>query len=197
VADLDPKHLPLVHNWSWDRILRSPYIKQADVLQGFYFFEDDFTIEELERNFDFYEPLTVHESSLSPCVHSVLAASMGRHDKAYEMFMRTARLDLDDFNSDSEDGCHITSMAGTWLAFVKGFGGMRAKKGLLNLHPFLPKNWEAYSFTIVFRGISFIIKAKKDGVEVMVDKATEIVLFGKQQRLKKGVNVFDQILSVA
>ena len=70
---MDKKHLPLNQNWSWDRVLRSPYIKQADVLQALYFLNHEYTTEEKQRNFDFYEPLTVHESSLSPCVHSILA----------------------------------------------------------------------------------------------------------------------------
>lgn len=81
-------------NWSWDKILRSPYIKQADVLQGIYYFVEDFTPEQKEKNFDFYEPLTVHESSLSPSIHSVLAADLHKEDKAFEMYSRTARLDL-------------------------------------------------------------------------------------------------------
>ncbi len=79
VADLDKTQRPINQKWSWDRILRSPYIKQADVLQGFYFFEDHFTKEELKRHFDFYEPFTVHESSLSPCVHSIQAAKLGQN----------------------------------------------------------------------------------------------------------------------
>jgi maltose phosphorylase len=85
---------PINQHWSWDRILRSPYIKQADVLQGFYFFEDHFSQEELTRHFDFYEPLTVHESSLSPCVHSIIASKIDRPEKAYEMYLRTSRLDF-------------------------------------------------------------------------------------------------------
>ncbi len=128
VKDLDPKHLPLVKNWSWDRILRSIYIKQADTLQGMYFFEDRFETEEIRRHFEFYEPRTVHESSLSPCVHSIMAAKLGMQEKAYEMYLRTARLDLDDYNSDSDEGCHITSMAGTWMSVVKGFGGMQNQR---------------------------------------------------------------------
>ena len=193
VSDLDSKHLPLVHNWSWDRILRSCYIKQADVLQGLYFFEEDFTKEEIERNFDFYEPLTVHESSLSPCVHSILAASINRPEKAYEMFMQTARLDLDDFNSDSKDGCHITSMAGTWLAFVKGFGGMRIQENKLSFAPFLPKKWKAYAFTIGFRKTRFTVRVSKESVEITKDGGAidEILLFGEKQQLKAGKNVFN------
>ncbi len=131
VKNLDKNHLPLNQNWSWDRILRSCFIKQADVLQGFYFFEDDFTEDEHRRNFEFYEPRTVHESSLSPCVHSILAAKLGMDDKAYEMYLRTARLDLDDYNNDTEDGLHITSMAGTWMSIVEGFAGMRVKENVL------------------------------------------------------------------
>ena len=83
VADLPKSDRPINQKWSWDRILRSPYIKQADTLQGFYFFEDQFTTEELERHFDFYEPFTVHESSLSPCVHSIQAAKLDRMEQAY------------------------------------------------------------------------------------------------------------------
>ena len=140
VADLDPKERPINQKWSWDRILRSCFIKQADVLQGLYFFEDQFNKDTVKRNFDFYEPMTVHESSLSPCVHSILAASLGYKEKAYEMYLRTARLDLDDYNNDTEDGCHITSMAGAWLSVVKGFGGMRIVEGLCPLIPSYQSN---------------------------------------------------------
>ncbi|MEW2923258.1 family 65 glycosyl hydrolase domain-containing protein, partial [Muricauda sp. ANG21] len=120
VQDLDKSERPINQKWSWDRILRSPYIKQADVLQGFYFFEDHFSQEELERHFDFYEPFTVHESSLSPCVHSIQAAKLGRMEQAYTFYLRTSRLDLDDYNKEVKEGLHITSMAGTWMSIVEG-----------------------------------------------------------------------------
>ncbi|MBV1887755.1 MAG: glycoside hydrolase family 65 protein, partial [Urechidicola sp.] len=104
---------PINQKWSWDRILRSCYIKQADVLQGMYMFENKFENDVIEKHFDFYEPLTVHESSLSPCIHSILAASIDRIPKAYEQYLRTSRLDLDDYNHEVHEGLHITSMAGT------------------------------------------------------------------------------------
>jgi len=151
VANLDKSQRPINQKWSWDRILRSPYIKQADVLQGFYFFEENFTQEELERHFDFYEPYTVHESSLSPCVHSIQAAKLGRMDQAYQFYLRTSRLDLDDYNNEVGEGLHITSMAGTWMSIVEGFGGMRVKNDMLSFSPKIPKQWEAYSFKINFR----------------------------------------------
>ena len=144
VHDLDQSQRPINQKWSWDRILRSPYIKQADVLQGFYFFEDDFTKEQLEKHFNFYEPYTVHESSLSPCVHSIQAAALDKMDMAYTFYLRTSRLDLDDYNNEVEEGCHITSMAGTWMSIVEGFGGMRVKNDALHFTPRIPRQWEGY-----------------------------------------------------
>ncbi|HNP31886.1 MAG TPA: glycoside hydrolase family 65 protein [Flavobacterium sp.] len=151
VHDLDKSQRPINQKWSWDRILRSPYIKQADTLQGFYFFEDHFSKEQLEKHFDFYEPFTVHESSLSPCVHSIQAAVLGRMEQAYTFYLRTSRLDLDDYNKEVEEGLHITSMAGTWMSIVEGFGGMRVKNDALHFEPRIPKEWDGYSFKINFR----------------------------------------------
>ncbi len=157
-TEIDPAVRPISQHWSWDRILRSVYIKQADTLQSLYWFEDNYDKEFIERHFDFYEPFTVHESSLSPCVHTVLAASLGRPDKAYEMYLRTARLDLDNYNNDTDEGLHITSMGGTWLAFVIGLGGMRVKNGQLHFNPILPKGWDSYSFRINFRNYHLKVK---------------------------------------
>ena len=164
VSELPKSERPINQKWSWDRILRSCYIKQADVLQGFYLFENKFSREEVEKHFDFYEPLTVHESSLSPCVHSILAASIDRMPKAYEQYLRTSRLDLDDYNHEVHEGCHITSMAGTWMSVVQGFGGMRVwQDGVLTFNPQIPGEWTSYEFTVNFRG--HIIKVYKSQTE--------------------------------
>ena len=143
---------PINQHWSWDRILRSPYIKQADVLQGFYFFQDHFDEKSLKRHFDFYEPLTVHESSLSPCVHAILASRLGRMEQAYAFYLQTSRLDLDDYNKEVEEGLHITSMAGTWMSIVEGFGGVQVIDNHLHINPKLPKQWTGFAFKINFRG---------------------------------------------
>lgn len=152
VKDLPKSQRPINQKWSWDRILRSCYIKQADVLQGMYFFENQFDTQTLEEHFDFYEPITVHESSLSPCVHSILACKLNRIEKAYEFYLRTARLDLDDYNHEVDEGLHITSMAGTWLSVVQGFGGMRNFDNKLIFNPIIPKQWKSFSFKINYRG---------------------------------------------
>lgn len=188
VSELAPEDLPLNRKWSWDRILRSCFIKQADVLQGLWFLNDRYTLPEKTRNFDFYEPRTVHESSLSPCVYSIMAAEIGKGDKAYELYLRTARLDLDNYNRDTEDGLHITSMAGTWMSIVYGFGGVRTQEGRLHLNPFMPKAWEGYSFHLVYRGR--LIKVAVDRLETRImlteGDPLEVHVFGHGIELSKG-----------
>ena len=149
---LSPQERPINQHWSWDRILRSPYIKQADTLQGFYFFQNHFSKEALQKHYDFYSQFTVHESSLSPCVHSILAAKLGMIDEAYQLYLRTARLDLDDYNKEVHEGLHITSMAGTWLSIVEGFGGLQVEADKLTFAPQIPPTWQRYSFKVFFRG---------------------------------------------
>ena len=150
-ASLPAEDRPINQHWSWDRILRSCFIKQADVLQGLYYLGALYDRETKKRNFDFYEPLTVHESSLSPCVHAILAAELGYREKAMEMYQRTARLDLDNINHDTADGLHITSMPGSWLSIAQGFAGMRTMDGL-SLNPYLPDAWQGYTFQFDYRG---------------------------------------------
>ena len=181
VSELEKKHLPLNQKWSWDRILRSCFIKQADVLQGLYFLSDRYDLETKKRNFDFYEPMTVHESSLSPCVHAILACELGYKEKANEMYLRTARLDLDNYNNDTEDGLHITSMAGTWMAVVEGFGGKRVVDGKLSLNPFIPGHWKSFSFKIVFRGATLKVTVAPGSVSIHneSDVPAELLVGGK------------------
>lgn len=185
VKDLPQDQLPLNQHWSWDHILRSPYIKQADVLQGIYYFVERFTQEQKERNFDFYEPLTVHESSLSPSIHAILAADLHKEDKAFEMYSRTARLDLDNYNNDTNDGLHITSMTGSWLAIVQGFAGMRVIDDELQFAPFLPKEWTGYKFRINFRGRLLSISVSQESTQIDLLKGDDLTikLNGKDLKL--------------
>lgn len=188
VADLDPAERPINQKWSWDRILRSCFIKQADVLQGLYFFGEEFDLDTLRRNFYFYEPRTVHESSLSPCVHAVLAARLGDLEKAVEMYLRTARLDLDDYNREVAEGCHVTSMAGSWLSVVEGFGGMCVRDGMLSFDPRLPETWESLSFKVNFRGRVLTVKVTRTAVEVSNEgDSVEIALCGRRVLVEEKV----------
>ena len=186
VSELDRSQRPINQKWSWDRILRSCYIKQADVLQGFYFFEDHFSKADLEKHFDFYEPLTVHESSLSPCVHSIQAAVLGRMEQAYTFYLRTSRLDLDDYNKEVEEGLHITSMAGTWMSIVEGFGGMRVKNDALHFEPRIPAQWEGYSFKINFRNQILKVSVHPGETNFTLEGDKELTVFvnGKEVRVE-------------
>ncbi|MHC8948150.1 family 65 glycosyl hydrolase domain-containing protein [Sphingobacterium hungaricum] len=187
VSDLQKSERPINQNWSWDRILRSPFIKQADVLQGLYFFEEDYDQETLQRNYDYYEPKTVHESSLSPCIHSILAAKLKREDKAYEFYLRTARLDLDNYNNDTEDGLHITSMAGSWMSIIEGFAGMRVKNGKLHFTPFLPESWNAFSFKITFRESLLEVRISKNTFRIQNNSAHPLsVVINNHQQIVNG-----------
>ncbi|SEO21484.1 maltose phosphorylase [Amphibacillus marinus] len=187
VDTLEPTERPINQNWSWDKILRSPFIKQADVLQGLYFLNHMFTREEKERNFNFYEPMTVHESSLSPLVHSILASELGKTDKAFEMYERTARLDLDNYNNDTEDGLHITSMSGGWLSIVHGFAGMRTYTKELTFTPYCPDHWQGYEFKLNYRGRLLKVKVNHQLVEFYLEKGDPLnmVVFNRTVTLKE------------
>ncbi len=187
-SDIPAGQRPINQHWSWDKILRSCFIKQADVLQGLYFLGHLYDKDTKKRNFDFYEPMTVHESSLSPCVHSILAAEIGYHEKAVEMYQRTARLDLDNINNDTEDGLHITSMAGSWLSMAHGFAGMRTVEGL-SLEPFLPEAWQGYAFQFQYRGrlIRLCVTKGNALVELLKGEPMEMTLCGEKQTLSKEI----------
>lgn len=163
VSDIPPQERPLFMNWSWDRILRSGYIKQPDVMMGLFMLNHVYDTETIRRNYDFYAPLTLHESGLSPSIHAIFAAQLGEKDQAVAMYKRTARYDLDDINRDTKDGLHITSMSGSWLAIAKGFAGMRTL-GQLKFSPFLPDCWNGYSYKFNYRDRMIEVRVKAKGV---------------------------------
>ncbi len=183
VSDLDASEKPINQHWSWDRILRSCFIKQADVLQGIYNFEDEYDTETIRKNFEFYEPRTVHESSLSPCIHSIMASRIGMPEKAYELYLRTSRLDLDDYNHEVREGLHITSMGGTWMSVVYGFGGLRVRNDMLHLDPTVPQKWDSVTFRIVFRNNVLKILLNKTHVEISNEAGPAIDLMLRGERI--------------
>ena len=178
---------PISQHWSWDRILRSCYIKQADVIQGLFNFPHAFSLTVKQKNFDFYEPMTVHESSLSSGIYAVLASEIGYIEKAYGLFLRAARLDLDDYNNDTEDGLHITATSGAWLAMIHGFGGLRYTSDTLILNPILPVEWTKYRFSLTYRGAVFGVDVSKATVIISHRSGpdADITVYGKAHHLTK------------
>ena len=157
VDDIPVNERPINQHWSWDRILRSCYIKQSDVLLGLFLYYEHFDRETIRRNFRFYEPRTVHESSLSPFVHAILAAWIGDTEEAYRLFLHSTRLDLDDYNNEVHQGLHVTSMAGSWQIIVRGFAGMKILDGQLDFTPIIPEAWDSYTFKVNFRNCTCLL----------------------------------------
>lgn len=191
VADIPEGERPVNQHWSWDRILRSCYIKQSDVLLGLYLYYYDFDLETTRKNFYFYEPKTLHESSLSPFVHSIIAARIGELEKAYDLFLHAARLDLDDYNNEVEQGLHITSMAGSWLAIVKGFAGMQIMNEMLVFEPVIPDKWKAYSFRVNYkeRLLQVEVTALDISLTVVKGESIEVGVYRKKFTLTPGESI--------
>ncbi len=143
---------PLYDHWSYDRIYRTDMIKQPDVLMMLYLYNSSFSQEVKRVNYDFYQPRTIHESSLSPAIHSILAAELGEMDQAVDFFGYATRLDLDNYNRNTREGLHTTSIAMAWANIVYGFGGLRSDGNHLRFAPHLPKRWKKLSFSLVYRG---------------------------------------------
>lgn len=172
--DIPAAERPINQYWSWDKILRSCYIKQGDVLLGMFLYGAHFDKETIGRNFRFYEPRTVHESSLSPFVHAILAAWIGDMDKAYRLFLHATRLDLDDYNNEVDQGLHITSMAGSWQVIVYGFAGMKIKDDTLNFDPVIPDKWNSYTFRINFRSRNLRIQISRKEIKITITEGEEL-----------------------
>lgn len=157
--DLDPcfreelsrDDIPIENKWPIDRFTRMDVIKQPDVLLLMYLFREKFTRKEKITNYRFYEQRTVHGSSLSPSIHSILASEIGRHQQAYTYYLWASRVDLDNFNNNTQDGLHISAMAGTWLNVVYGFGGLIVSEKGLNFNPTIPDAWDEYAFKVHYQ----------------------------------------------
>jgi maltose phosphorylase len=142
---------PLYANWSYDRLYRYDMIKQPDVLMFMFLHNQSFSLEAKRANYNYYEPRCIHESSLSPSIHSILASEIGKHDEAYKFFEFATRLDLDNYNRNTREGLHTTSIAAAWMNIVYGFGGMRSDGNGLIFNPSLPSSWSSYSFKIIYQ----------------------------------------------
>jgi alpha,alpha-trehalose phosphorylase len=148
-----PDQYPLMLHFPYFDLYRKQVVKQPDLVLAMQLCCEAFTPEEKARNFAYYERITVRDSSLSACTQAVLAAEVGHLRLAFEYVAEAALMDLQDLEHNARDGLHIASLAGTWVALVAGFGGMRDKAGGLSFSPRLPEGLTALSFTIVRRGI--------------------------------------------
>ncbi len=159
------ENYPLLLNYHPLVIYRHQVCKQADVVLALLLLSEQFTLDDKKRDFDYYEALTTHDSSLSTCIFSIIASEVGYPAKAYDYFMRTARLDLDDTHGNTHYGVHTAAMAGTWMGVAYGFGGMRVTDGALRFAPTLPAKWRHYQFKIHIRGALLQVRVEAGHVE--------------------------------
>lgn len=168
VKNIPESQIPIYKHWAYVRIFRYNMIKQPDVLLLPFFFSTDYPLEQKRINYEYYEERCIHESSLSPSIHSILAAELGKKDEAYEFFKYMARLDLDNYNKNTDQGLHVTSMSGAWLNMVYGFGGLRTDGEVLIFKPSIPEKWNSFSFKLQYKGSLLMVKVDKENAEFKV-----------------------------
>jgi alpha,alpha-trehalose phosphorylase len=198
-AHTPPENYPLLIHYHPLVIYRHQVCKQADLVLALFLLGHHFTLEEKKRNYDFYEKVTTHDSSLSTCIFSIVASEIGYYDKAYRYFMNTARMDLDDYHGNVRDGVHIANMAGTWMCVVNGFAGMRTNVGVLSLNPYLPEGWDEYGFKVNYRGCSLGVTVQKTQVtyELLKGNHLDIAHHGESLHLTNGQVVSKSIMQTA
>jgi maltose phosphorylase len=190
ISQIPVTDFPLYNNWSYDRIYRTDMIKQPDALMFLFLHSREFS-EEIKRvNYEFYEPRTSHESSLSPSIHSIIASEIGKSADAFRFFAYATRMDLDNYNRNTAEGLHTTSIAAAWMNIVYGFGGLRSDSapngegGELVLNPSLPRQWTEYEFRIFYRGAHIRVRVSGGEVALSTDdhvrEAIPLVIYGKQ-----------------
>ena len=160
---------------------RIQVIKQADVVLMDYMLPEVSTKDQKRRNFDYYEPKCNHGSSLSPCIHGIIAAELGYQEKAWDFFLHTAQMDLSDFKNNSWKGLHTACLGGTWLMITSGFAGLKRIDGRLSLSPVIPAHWKKVTFQLQERGNLLKISFSKESIEITLlnGSGAEILLNGE------------------
>jgi alpha,alpha-trehalose phosphorylase len=186
-----PGHYPLLLNFPYFDLYRKQVVKQADLVLALFCCGDSFTAEEKARDFEYYEALTVRDSSLSACCQAVVAAEVGHVDLAYDYFAEAALMDLDDLEHNTRDGIHIASVAGTWIAAVCGFGGMRDHGGQLSFAPRLPGPLTRLKFRLMFHGTSVRVEVDSSHARYSVvdGQSLEIRHHGEPVTIEPGKTV--------
>jgi len=178
------EHYPLLLFYHPLNIYRKQVIKQADVILAMFLLGDAFPPETKKRNFDFYDPMTTGDSSLSSCVEAIIAAQIGDMDKAMRYGMAALLMDLADVGGNVKDGCHIASMGGTWMMLTYGFGGMRDDDGTLSFRPRrAPEENAKLRFSLIYRNQLLEVEIGLDKVEYVLREGERLVIRHETQEV--------------
>lgn len=167
-------HYPLLLHYHPLNLYRSQVIKQADTVLAMFLLGEQFTAEEKKRNFDYYDPITTHDSSLSVCIQSIVANETGYRKKALDYFRFAAVMDLSDVGGNMRHGAHIASIGGTWMALTYGFGGLRDDGGRISFRPRLPPEWRALRFPLTIRGCRLKVEVGHDTTTYQLIEGDEL-----------------------
>ncbi|WP_434578962.1 glycoside hydrolase family 65 protein [Thermoanaerobacterium thermosaccharolyticum] len=194
VKDLESEKPLLLHR-HYLNIYRYQICKQPDVLLLMYLRRELFSIDEIKRNYDYYEPITTHDSSLSPAIFSILANEVGYYEKAYDYFMMTARMDLDDYNGNVKDGIHTACMAGAWSAIINGFGGMMTYHDGLHFMPNIPVGWRLLSYNVKYKNCKLHVDITQDKISFLLIDGAEmrIYLYDEEILLSNSLKVEKEV----
>lgn len=186
------ENYPLLLHYHPLVIYRHQVLKQADVVLAMFLLGNEFDLEQKRRNFDYYDPLTTSDSSLSPPVHSIVAAEILNDVRAMEHFRLTLLTDLADVASNSEHGVHVAATGGTWMALVYGFGGLRDFDGRIQFDPRLPKDWKRLGFSLRIRDTRLRVDLTHETMTLRLSEGTslEVEVFGQEHK------VTDSLLTV-
>jgi trehalose/maltose hydrolase-like predicted phosphorylase len=187
-AATPPEKYPLLLHYHPLVIYRYQVCKQPDIILAQLLLGDRFTIEQKQRDYNYYEPITTHDSSLSPSIFGVVSSEIGYKEDSYRFFSIAARLDLDNLLKDTHFGVHVANMAGSWMCLVYGFGGMRTFGGRLSFKPVLPENWRCYSFKVCFSGarLEVIVDTNRTVYSLIGGGSISLTHHGIEVKLSEG-----------
>lgn len=176
IDGLPLEKLPLLTHLHPLNLWRYQVCKQADIVLLMFLQSHEFPREMRKKIFDYYEPKTIHDSSLSASIHSIVACDIGYEDEAYGYLRQACRMDLDNVNRNTCFGIHAACMGSCYMMLVNGYAGMRVYDGTVHFRPYLPEKWQSYSFKILFRDSLVRVKADRNGIEYTLLKGDPITL---------------------
>jgi alpha,alpha-trehalose phosphorylase len=190
-ASTPRERFPLLLHYHPLVIYRSQVLKQADIVLAMFLLGDEFSEEQKRRNYDYYDPLTTGDSSLSACVQSIIAAEIGNEQQAIEYFDYALLMDLANVAGNASNGVHIASAAGVWSSLIFGFGGVRDFDGRLSFAPKLPRVWNALAFSLRFCDRQIRVQLTHDEERYLVDEGAplEVTIRGQPHLLSPGAAV--------
>lgn len=197
IKNTPEEKFPLLLNYHPLTLYRYQVCKQADTVLAHFLLEDQGEFVTIKNSYDYYEPLTTHDSSLSYCVFSIMASKLGYNKKAYDYFNETARLDLDNTHGNTKDGLHMANMGGTWLAIVYGFAGLRVKESGLTLAPSLPEQWNSLGFKLQYQNRLLNIQLVQSYVTYTLVTGADLTIthHGETITLERGKEVILPMIS--